>query len=259
MSENHNLVQAVLKALEIMEAMCRSQYSGVRDLSEKVGLNRSTVNRLVSTLEEAGYVEQEKERGKYRATLKIFELGNKVIRHLDIHEQAYPIMQKLSEETKETINLSFLDGNDVIFILQIDSPQMLKSAAPLGGRAPVYSNACGKAMLAFLPEVKNALLPEEFNLYTPNTIRNAEELEIELTRIRAKGYAVDNEEWCLNTKALAAPVWNCQGKVIAALAIIGPTVRMTSRRINELAPILVKKAKELSAKMGYRESLVYPP
>lgn len=254
MSEDRNLVQAVLKALDIMEVMCRRQHCGIRELSEIAGLNRSTVNRLVATLEWAGYVEQEKERGKYRATMKVFELGNEIIKHLDIHELAYPIMKKLSKDTGETINLAVLDGDQVLYIMKIDSPHMLKSSAPIGSRSPVYCNASGKVILACLPEDKKmALLPAEFHQFTPNTINNVTELEAELARIRTKGYAVDNEEWSLNSKALAAPVWNYNRETVAALTIAGPTVRMTSQRIEELAQILVREARQLSVKLGYRD------
>lgn len=254
MSEDRNLVQAVLKALEILEVICRNQPCGVRELSEMAGLHRSTVSRLVATLERAGYVEQEKERGKYQATLRLFELGNEVIRHLDIYEQAYPVMQNLADQTQETINLSVLDGKQVLYVMKIDSPHMLKSSASIGSRSPVYCNASGKVILAYLPEDrKRALLPEEFSLFTPNTTRNVTELDAELAMVRTNGYAVDNEEWSLNTKALAAPIWNYDRKIISALTIAGPTVRMTSQRIEELAQILTKEAAALSVKMGYRD------
>lgn len=253
MSDERNLVQAVLKALEILELICRNRNCGVRELSEKAGINKSTVNRLVATLEKAGYVEQEKARGKYRASLRLFELGNEVIRHLDIYEQAYPIMQNLSEQTGETVNLAILDGNQVLYVMKIDSPHMLKSSAPIGSRSPVYCNASGKVILAYLSEgSRRSLLPAEFLPFTPNTIKDVAELETELSKVRANGYAVDNEEWSLNSRALAAPVWNYEPKIIAALTIAGPSVRMTAQRIEELAQILTKEAAALSAKLGYR-------
>jgi len=254
MSDERNLVQSVLKALGILEVICRGRNCGVRELSEKTGINRSTVNRLVVTLERAGYVEQEKDRGKYRASLRLFELGNAVIQHLDIYEQAYPIMQSLSEKTEETINLAILDGNQVLYVLKIDSPHMLKSSASIGSRSPVYCNASGKVILAYLPEDKRRdFLPEEFYLFTPNTLKNVTELNAELSRVRVNGFAVDNEEWSLNSKALAAPVRNHDQKIIAALTIAGPMVRLTSQRIEELAQILIKEAAALSAKLGYRD------
>ncbi len=254
MSEDRNLVQAVLKALELMEVICREKHCGIRELSQKVGITRSTVNRLVATLERAGFVEQENERGKYRATLKVFEMGNEVIQHLDIREKAYPIMLKLSAETEETINLAVLDGYQVIYISKIDSPHLLKSSAPVGSRPPIYCNASGKVILAYLPEDrKQILFPTEFTSFTPNTISSIPEMEAELARIRVVGYAVDNEEWSLNTRALAAPVNNYDGKIMGALTIAGPSIRMTPVRLDDLTGLLLAAAQELSFNLGFRE------
>lgn len=253
MSEDRNLVQAVLKALDIMEALCRNPHCGVRELSEKVGLNRSTVNRLVATLERAGYVEQEKERGKYHATLRLFELGNKVVQDLDIKDQAYPIMQKLSEATEESIYLAVLDGNQFLYVSMIDSPQMLKCSATIGIYPLTYCSASGKVILAYLPEdKKKVFIPEEFHSFGPNTISNVTDLEAELDRIRLNGYAIDDEEWNPNIRALAAPVWNYDRNIRATLSIAGPKVRMSRQRMEELAQLLVKAAQELSAKLGYK-------
>ena len=254
MPQDRDLVQAVLKALEILEELCREQHSGVRELSEKVGINRSTVNRLVATLERAGYLEQEKERGKYHATLKLFELGNKVIQDLNIKDLAYPIMQKLSEATKETVYLAVLEGNRFLYVSIIESPQMLKCSADIGIHPPAYCSASGKVLLAYLPEdKKKAFLPQEFHSFGPNTIKNVAELETELDRIRLNGYAIDDEEWNPSIRALAAPVWNHDGKIIATLSIAGPKVRMSQKHMEKAAQLLVKAAQDLSASIGYRE------
>lgn len=254
MPEERNLVQAVLKALEILEEICREPHRGVREISEKVDINRSTVNRLVSTLERAGYLEQEKERGKYRATLRLFEMGNKVVQDLNIREQAYPIMQKLSAATEETIYLAVLDVDQLLYVAMIDSPQMLKCSAAIGIHPPVYCSATGKVFLAYIADdKKKALMPEEFLSFGPNTISTQSELERDLASIRLKGYAIDDEEWNPNIVALAAPVWNYDRKIIATLSVAGPKVRMSPERIEEAAQILVQAAQELSANLGYRK------
>lgn len=254
MSKDRDLVQSVLKALEILEELCREQHRGVRELSEKVGINRSTVNRLVATLERAGYLEQERERGKYRASLKLFELGNKVIQDLNIKDLAHPIMQKLSEATEETVYLAVLEGNRFLYVSIIESPHMLKCSADIGIHPPSYCSASGKVLLAYLPEdKKKAFLPEEFHSFGPNTITNAAELEAELNRIRLNGYAIDDEEWNPSIRALAAPVRNHDRKIIATLSIAGPKVRMSQQRMEEVAQLLVKAAQDLSASIGYRE------
>ncbi len=254
MNNDRNQVQAVIKALAILEEVCKEQRCGVRELSEKVGINRSTVNRLVSTLERAGYLEQEKERGKYRATLRLFELGNKVVKDLNIKEQAYPIMKRLSQATEETVYLAVFDGSQFLYVSIIVSPQMLKCSADIGVHPPVHSSASGKALLAYLPEDKKKLfIPDMENSFGPNTIKNAVELEAELNLTRFNGYATDDEEWNPGVRAVAAPVWNYDSKVVATLSIAGPKVRMSRRRIEEIAQLLVDAAKELSKNLGYRE------
>lgn len=254
MSEDRNLVQAVLKALEILEEICRQEQCGVRELSEKVGINRSTVNRLVATLERAGYLEQEKDRGKYRATLRLFELGNKIVEDLNIKDYAYPIMQKLSEATHETVYLAVMAGKQFMYVSMIDSPQMLKCSAAMGSHPPVYCSASGKVLLAYLPEDKKRIfIPDEFQSFGPNTIKNMAELEVELNKIRQNGYATDDEEWHQNIRAVAAPVWNHDGRVKATLAVAGPKVRVSRQRMEEIGQLLVKAGQELSANIGYRK------
>jgi DNA-binding IclR family transcriptional regulator len=182
----------------------------------------------------------------------MFELGSKRLAHLDIRKFARPFMRSLAKACSETVHLSLLDGLDVVCIDKLDGPEHIQAYSAIGGRAPAYAVAAGKALLAF--ETPNYLdrFPAKLKRYTPTTQTSVQTLKSELSEIARQGYATNRGEWRDGVSGVSAPVFNGFDKPIAALAISGLLERLTIKKMTEFAPLVLQAAQELSRSMGYR-------
>ncbi|MBX3568054.1 MAG: IclR family transcriptional regulator [Rhizobiaceae bacterium] len=246
--------KTLLKGLAMIEALANSRNPrGVSDLAEEMDLTKSNVHRVLKTLESAGYVAQLPATGRYKLSLKLWELGSKLISRLELKREALDVMERLSDSSRETVHLSILDGAEVIYIDKIDSPEPIRAYSTIGGRAPAYAVATGKALLAFRqPDPVGQL---EIVPFTPNTVRNAKELSTELGRIRAQGYAINTGEWRDGVSGVAAPIYGPDGVVEAAIGISGPTIRFKPKRVKLLVEEVVAAAATISSRLGHRASL----
>lgn len=246
--------KTLLKGLAVLEAVAENEGRPrtIDELAAHVGLTRSNVHRTLQTLAHAGYVTKDEVSGNYRSTLRLFELGAKQVAQFDVRKYAPPFMRLLAEQTGETVHLSILDGIDVIYIDKIDSPQPVRSYTVVGGRAPAYAVATGKAMLAFQSEEYLARHKQALKKHTPATIAALKVLKEELAKSVRVGYAVNRGEWRESVGGVAAAVFNGMDQVVAALGISGPLERLTPAKMDEMAPLVMKYAAELSQAMGYR-------
>jgi DNA-binding IclR family transcriptional regulator len=246
--------KTLLKGLSMVEALAGSRNPrGVSDLAEELGLTKSNVHRVLKTLVAAGYVTQIPSTGRYKLSLKLWELGSKLIARLDLKREALDVMERLSDLTRETVHLSILDGAEVIYIDKIDSPEPIRAYSTVGGRAPAYAVATGKALLAFRqPDSAGSI---EVVPFTSSTVRNAKELATELGRIRAQGYAINAGEWREGVSGIAAPIHGPDGVVEAAIGISGPTVRFKPKRMKALVEEVVSAAATISARLGHQPSV----
>lgn len=247
-------VQAVDRSLAILEALAR--HGGpvsLTVLSNKLGLNISTVHRLLNTLIVAGFVEQEPNQGRYRLGLKAFEVGNAALYNLDIRSIAKPYLKELVDKCNETANLSILDRGDVVYIDQVESSNIVKMFAKPGTRGPSYCTGSGKVMLAYLPpfELEKTLREIKFLKHTENTITDPAILKKELEKIRQEGLAMDMGELEEGVQCVAAPIRNHEGKCIAAMSISGPTSRITGFSVAELIKIVTYAANRVSLQLGF--------
>lgn len=246
--------KTLLKGLAVLEAV--AGYEGrprtIDELAAHVGLTRSNVHRTLQTLAHAGYVTKDEASGNYRSTLRLFELGARQVAQFDVRKYAPPFMRMLAEETGETVHLSILDGIDVIYIDKIDSPQPVRSYTAVGGRAPAYAVATGKAMLAFQSEGYVDRYEQALVRHTPATIVSLKVLKEELARIARVGYAVNRGEWRETVGGVAVAIFNGMDQVVAALGISGPLDRLSPAKMDEMAPLVMKYAHEMSQAMGYR-------
>lgn len=228
---------------------------GLIDLSDRVGLHKSTVHRLLRVLERHRLVEQNSETGKYRLGLKLFELGSRSVAHLDLAGRTRPALTQLVFETGETAHVCILDHGEVLSLANIETPRTIRTPSTVGRRNPAYCTASGKALLAFLPEeeLDQIVRSEGLKSYTRNTITVAAELKSELERVRKRGWALDNEEIEENLKCIAAPVRNYTRAVVASVSIAGPAFRMTHPKIPVLVRAVLRASVRLSADLGYLE------
>lgn len=246
--------KTLLKGLLVLEAIAEHEGHGrtIEELAAQLDLTRSNVHRTLQTLAYAGYLAKDENTGRYRSTMRLFEMGAKQLSQFDVRRYAGPFMRDLAEESGETVHLSILEGLDVIYIDKIESPQPVRSYTSIGGRAPAYAVATGKAMLAYQPDGYIERHAKTLTRYTSTTIVSLPVLKEELAKTARVGFAVNRGEWRETVGGIAVAVFNGLDEVVAALGISGPMERLSIARMNELAPAVIRNAAEMSRAMGYR-------
>ena len=244
-------VSSLAKGLSVIELLSKNGALSVSEVANHLGYNRAGSHRFLATLKELGYLEKTADN-RYRLTFKIFRMGTRVADRFKIRQTARPLMSELSQAFRETINLGYLDGPDVLHIDKIESPEVLRMDSPLGSRAPAYCTALGKAIMAFLPDVEINRLLETIELkpYGPRTVTTKEALKKELAKIKDKGYAVDNEELSKGLRCVAAPIFDHTGMSRFSISVAGPVSRVTSARVKEIQKAVRRVCRTISQGMG---------
>mgnify|MGYP000633940747 CR=1 FL=1 len=257
MSSSRYTLRSVGRALELLSCFAADTREwGINDLSRSLGLPRSAVHRLLLTLREWGYIEQDPISRKYRLGLRAVELGRAALARQDLRSVALPVMRELARRSRENVNLAVLDGMEIVYLERLESQQILRVALHPGARLPAHCTAMGKVLLASLPEeqLDRLLATSVLQRYTPKTVTDPDRLKQELRIVRRQGYAMADEELAIGVRSVAAPIRNREGEVVAAMNITGPTVRFKGRRIGELRRMVIEGARRISALLGYGES-----
>lgn len=227
---------------------------GISALAKNLGLAKSTVHRLATTLIESRLLEQNPQTFKYHLGLAVFELGACVASQMDVSKVSVPYLEALMERTGDTVHLAILDNNEVLYISKIESRQTIRMYSRVGRRGPVYCTGVGKSMLAFQEAEKiEQVIAAGAVAHTEHTIVRPEALRANLAEIRKLGYAIDDEEIEIGLRCVAAPIRDHSGKVIASVSVAGPSQRLTKERLLAFAPDVVSTADTISQKLGYRE------
>lgn len=247
-------VRAVERALLILGCFDdENPVRGVSEIAQAVGLHKATTHRIVITLLNFGYLERADDDQRYRLGLKLASLGFNVIRRMDLRQEAIPFMTRLVEHWDEICDLSMYDQGQVFYVEVIRGNHALTVAAVIGQRLPSHCTASGKLFLAHLPhEEMDAILRDPIHAYTKNTITSRDALYQQFETIRCQGYSLDNEELEEGIRAIAAPIRNHTGEIIAAISIPGPINRMTDDRISQIIPELIDSAQKISRRMGWK-------
>jgi len=244
----------LVKGLGLLEILANSDRPlGVTELASQLDISKSNVHRLLQTLVQLQYVKQAENTG-YFVSVRLWELSARVIAGFDLPRVAAPFMQQLLDETQESVHLSVLDGDEVVYIHKLDSPQPVRAYTQIGGRAPAYCVATGKALLAFEAESRLASLSGRLKAYTPQTLIGPEAFLGEMQRIRQTGYAVNRGEWREGVHGLAAPIYSTDGGVVAAMGISGPAERLKASRIKQLTGYVVDRAAGLTGALSTNPS-----
>ena len=254
-SENgEGRLSSVANAILLLKAFSDEESElGISRLAIKLGLAKSTVHRLASTLVEEGMLEQNPETGKYHLGLTLFELGSLVRRKFDFSREAKPWLMGLREQTHETVLLSILGHGGVVCVNFLESQQAIRIMSGIGMRKPIHCTAEGKALLAFQPTAFiEAALAGDLPARTPNTLTDPSALREELALVRENGYAIDNEEFELGMRGIAAPIYDDSGHATAAVTVAGPTQRLGKRQLSGLAEGVIKAAQAISIRLGSR-------
>ena len=244
-------VQSVDRALAILESLARHGEAGVTELAGELGVHKSTAFRLVATLEGHRLVEQTEDRGKYRLGVGLLRLAGATTARLDVVQEARPVTRKLASDTGETVNIAVLAERSALYLDQVAGPSALQPHNWVGQHIPLHATANGKVLLSGLADDRLHELLGAMPAYTELTITRRGRLREELDRVRSQGYAVAVDELEVGLTAVAAPVHNAHGDVIASMSVSGPTFRLTGERLPAVCELLVAAAAEVSHRLGW--------
>lgn len=246
-------IQSIQRAAAIMRSFTETEPElSVMELSRRLDLHKSTVSRMLATLQHERLVDQNPETGKYRLGLGLIGLAGVALGRLNSRAASQPYLTDLANDTQETVNVAVLDGHECVNIERAFSPQPIRYMGWIGRRSPLHCTASGRVLLAFMSdEEKTAVLPTPLPTYTPTTITTRKELEQSLTLVCQHGYAIVQEEYEEGFSSIAAPLFNHKGNVMGTIAISGPTYRMDEDVMNRLVHSLLDTTAKVSADLGY--------
>jgi IclR family transcriptional regulator, KDG regulon repressor len=243
-----------LALLEILSA--KRELTGIAELARETGWGRSNVHRILQTLEATGYVRNV--GGRYEASLKLWELGCRILDGVDLKRVAQAQMRELADATKETVHLSILNDVEVVYLDKIESSQPVRAYTAVGGRAPASCVATGKALIAFADADLLRRIEARLVRYTSSTITEVAAMRKEIGGIRRFGYAVNRGEWREQVWGVAAPIRNVAGEVVAAIGVSGPESRFTKASLEDFKRLVCEAANAISVDLGYRPDNVVP-
>jgi DNA-binding IclR family transcriptional regulator len=251
-------VQVLDRTVLLLDTLAEAEGDlALSELTERLGLHRSTVHRLLMVLEHYHFVRRSASGAGYSLGMKLFTLGSRAVAQIRLRERSEPILRSLVEQTRETAHICILDGSETLSIANVEAPWVVRIPSTVGGRTPVHCTSTGKVLLAFLPDSARADLIARLPLtrYTERTIVTAPGLEAELSRVRGQGYAIDNQEREAGLRCIGVPVRNYTGRVVAAISIAGPAFRVTQERIPQLIEMMLTAAEDVSKSLGYTGSI----
>jgi IclR family acetate operon transcriptional repressor len=245
-------VQSVHRAISILQVLGAHGAAGVTEIATELGVHKSTVFRLLSTLESRGLVDQHGARGRYQLGHGVLQLAERATRMDDLALLSRPVCVQLADVVRETVNLVVRDGAAVISIAQVIGAPTITSVNWVGRRNPMHATSAGKVFLAHMGTGQlEDLLAERLESYTPHTIVDRAALEQQLALVRERGWASTVEEQEIGLAAVAAPIRSLDGEVIAAITASGPTFRINDESLPGVAEHVVAAAAEISQRHGY--------
>jgi IclR family transcriptional regulator, KDG regulon repressor len=249
------LVGSVQKALDVLDAFVpRKPELSLTEMADLLSLNKSTLFNLLRTLEGHGYVIQSPQTKRYRLGLRFLDRAALVIDYTEVSRVAPPFLDDLRDKVEENVHLGVLEDGQVVYLYRAQGPHTLSVNSRLGMRVPAHATAMGRAILAYRPESEVVSLAEKHGLSacTPNTITELPLLQECLREVKNRGYATDAEEHHLGSECIAAPIFDLHHKVIAAISVSIPSVRMTGSRPSHIIRSVTDTARLISEQFGWR-------
>ena len=255
---NHkDQIKSIKKALLLWEGIFRhDEPVGLKELIKISGLNKTTAHRLLRTSQALNLVIQDPKTKMYKLGPKLISLGLSALKSFDLHKEAFPLMKKLRDETGETVNLSILDGNDIVIIERLRSNSLFSLNLSVGSRLPAHCTSQGRAILAFLESQRREEILGNLHLNpaTSRTILDKARLREELEEVRRKGYAVNREEFEIGIQAVAGPILNHDGEAVASMNVSFAAVRHPQEGfLDHLAEKVTAACRQLSFSLGYED------
>lgn len=246
-------VLAVDKALLIVELLLREgEALSARQISERLGLNRTTVHRLLNALAHRGWIEKPPGEPVYRLSLKFLALAHVATQDRSFVHELHPALDHLARLSRETVHLGVLDGYEVVHVDKVESLERVGVASKIGSRGVLHTTGLGKALLAAAPDAFLAAYLAHVRAHPALVpVAAPDALRADIARTRARGYSVDDEEDSVGVRCLGVAVRGAGGEPICAISLTGPSPRFTRERVAALAPEAVATARALSARFGY--------
>lgn len=249
-----NSIQVVERTFAILEYLSLSpEPKGLTDIAQATGIHKSTAYRMLGTLCALGYTEKD-DRGGYQIGVKLVEVVSNHINNLELQTEARPFLNELHAELGLVVHLGVLDHREVVYVEKMDISRNIRLYAQIGMRVPAHCSSLGKCLLACLSGDEIDYLYAEGGLerYTENTITSLPALKNHLRQVRVQKWAMDNEEYILGNRCVAAPVYDYRGEVIAAVSASGPKALMTDERVSVIQKRVIEAGSQISRRLCYR-------
>ena len=253
--EDAGPVQSVDRAVAILEILARDGEAGVTEVARELGVHKSTASRLLAALDRRELVAQDAARGRYRLGVGLVRLAGAASRGLDLVQESRPVCRALAQEVGETVNLAILSGRDALYLDQVAGPAALSPHNWAGQRIPLHATSDGKVAAGLPARGGPGRVPDAAAgpVHRPHGHRPRPASPALLAAIRRQGYATAVEELEAGLTAVAAPVRNAEGVVVASISASGPSFRIPADRIPVLAAAVRRAAAEVSRRLGWTE------
>jgi DNA-binding IclR family transcriptional regulator len=245
-------IRAVERALAILTCFSQSTPElTLTQIADRVGLNKSTVHRLLGTLAHDHFIQRDPATGAYRPGTRLVQFAYLMIEQNNLRRYAAPFLQRLQEQYRETVDLAVFDTAEVVYLDVLESPQRVKLAAAIGQRLPAFCTATGKSLLAFMDdETVQRVMDNGMPKHTNCTITSREAFLENLRAIRTTGFAISEQEYEEGINAVAAPILDTNGYPIASIAVAGPAFRLSHSLMWEIGPTVSATAKEIAIEIN---------
>lgn len=246
-------LSSVTTAVHLLKTFSEEdQELGISELAKRLSVAKSTVHRLASALLDEGLLQQNLENGRYRLGIGLFALGSLVRSRFDVANSSKRLLTELRDKTQENVRLAVLEGHEAVYLHDFESPQTLRLKSGTGHQSPAFCVAEGLCLLAGLSaDELERYLDEPRTALTPKTVLDADDLRERIRKVKRQGYAIEDEECEEGTRCLAAPIFQNDGRVLAAVGVAGPRLRMKKSQFPALAPIVTEAAEAISTSLGF--------
>lgn len=253
MSESTNTVE---RTLSILELVAHSEHGlSNSEISRRLKIPKSSASYILRILEGRGYLLRENSTGKYRLGLKMMSLTRDMLTHIDVREIAKPIMEQFVKRTNLSAHLAVLDNGRAVYVEKVEALSFVKMDIWVGHRLPVHSTAIGKVLVAERTddEISEILALRGMDKRGPKTIMTAPKYLKEIGKVRTFGFAIDNEENAAGVRCVAAPVYDAQGKIAAALGTSSTIIQLNEENLPKIVKLIQDSAEKISEQMGFQK------
>lgn len=244
---------AAARVVRVLELLAQAGHPlSVTELGQRLGTGKSSVSRLLRDLARHGLLDREDERGRFRLGLRLAQFARSALEGTELRAVSAPHLRRLRDGTNESVHLAVFRGDQVIYIDKVEASTFVRTSTEIGDVAPPHCTASGKAILAWLPEaaVGRWLRGRRLPSYTPRTLTTRATIRRHLHHVRARGYAVDDEEYVQDVRCVAAPILNHAGEVVASVGVSGLANRLTGERLQQVVAAVRKTASAISVALG---------